>query len=639
VIIKNLTATKFVFLYFLSIGLLSIVYYASQLDFFSQPLSFSSAIASIAFFDRFFIEILICMLISIWLVNAKYWFLRVASYILAFVFLGINYVQLGSIYLGKEFFSPLAFENINHISLVLTPTNILGFIAFIIVFSSFPFLIEKKFERNFSIKPLIKKSIILILIALTFQQSEALLPNSILDIREDYFRKNYIGHSSPLAAAINTLFPKSINIKDIQISQEDIRELKKYGFNLNIDNQFPLIKKTIYNSPIPFAKTEHFISKPNIIVFMTEGFSARMINAYGSPRKDLTSNIDDFAKQAMVVKNYYNHTTSTYRGLHGQFCSLYPTYGGVGGWHTNYEQLPNTSYLCLSDILDKNKYETIFWDCHKRDSAFVDEMMYSLNFKKVWNAEDMSKEFLDNEEPIRRDSVSDHQLIRALIKYLDAKHENEEPFFIGIYNLGTHAFQNVTTDGKKYADGKNRALDTIHNLDDAFGLFWDYFKKSKYLKNTILIFTADHCHYMEPAFIQVAGPNYQKVYVDQVPLIIYDPGRKLPKEYDANYATSIDFTPSLLHLLGFPNHKNPFLGTSIFDTNIKTYEGVGFSSMGKKHFLIDESGIYYQSQFADQKYKDRLDQIIKFIHYSQYLEKNNWIWSRNFDTEIKTVIP
>jgi arylsulfatase A-like enzyme len=40
-------------------------------------------------------------------------------------------------------------------------------------------------------------------------------------------------------------------------------------------------------------------------------------------------------------------------------------------------------------------------------------------------------------------------------------------------------------------------------------------------------------------------------------MIIYDPTTALPDTFNANYASSIDLAPSLLHLLGIPNEKMP----------------------------------------------------------------------------------
>ena len=64
----------------------------------------------------------------------------------------------------------------------------------------------------------------------------------------------------------------------------------------------------------------------------------------------------------------------------------------------------------------------------------------------------------------------------------------ENPFFIGLYNLGTHAWQKLSKDGKQYNDERNNSLNTVHTLDYAFGKFWQYYKKSQYSQNTIIIF-------------------------------------------------------------------------------------------------------------------------------------------------------
>jgi len=606
--------------------------FLSQLKLFSPEISTVTVIASLAFFDRYVVELLFVLIFGIWLINGIRFF-RIVCYIIVFLFIAIYAIQLASYYQGGEYISRLLIENINHISLLINTSSIAGLIFLMVIFGCLPFIIEKKCRKLSSQNSLFVISAVIILLGAVLHLSPAWLPETIQKQRKTYYIKSNLTRTPPVRAMYKTLFKKSDAILATKLSKYELKVVGKLGFNLNQKNRYPLIKDRIYKGPPPFNKISDNHKKPNIIVFFTEGFSARTINYYGSKYPDLTPNIDDFAKCSMVVHKYYNHTVSTYRGLHGQLCSLYPTYGGIGGWHTNYKSIPKPDYLSLNHILDNHGYKTIFLDSHRKDEAFVDEMMRHLGFDQVWTAETLSKAFLNSAEPLRNDSLSDVQLYNSLIGFLKKRSATalkKEPFFIGLYNLGTHTLQNISRDGKKYNDGKNLSLNTIHTLDYSFGKFWWYYQNSQYSKNTIVIFTADHCHYQEKAFVAAFDePGYQRIFVDRVPLIIHDPTRKLPQTFDANYATSVDFTPSLIHYLGLPNHKNPFIGTSIFSGNRKNW---GIASFNNKYFLIDSKKIHRLG--FSEVHREKLKLIKKFIATSQQIEVENRLWDLNLNKEI-----
>ena len=125
---------------------------------------------------------------------------------------------------------------------------------------------------------------------------------------------------------------------NLTFDRHEIDKLKKNGFEINYLHKFPLIKNNIYNGDYVIDRR---IEKPNIIIIFTEGFSARTSSIYNEKFDKLTPNLEDFSKNksSMLIDNYYSHTAATYRGLHGQLCSIYPTYGGVDGWHDNLKNL------------------------------------------------------------------------------------------------------------------------------------------------------------------------------------------------------------------------------------------------------------------------------------------------------------
>ncbi len=595
------------------------------LNLFSPEMSFVSIIASLVFFDRYVVEFLIILLFGIWLINGNGFF-RIICYALIFIFISLYTIQFTAYYQSGELISALAVENINHISLLLNAPFIIGLIFFLSVYGCWLFYLERKCLAHCSLNSLVITSLIIVLLASILHNSPAWLPAAVLKQRRTYYAENYLTRRPPARALYKTLLNQHRIEPAIPLDPDECSRAEKLGFNINPEQRYPLIKDYIYKGAAPFKKIADAPALPNIIVFFTEGYSARSINYYGcSKYPGLTPNIDNFARHSMAVFNYFNHTAATYRGLHGQLCSLYPKYGGEGGWHTNYQNIPKSSYLSLNHILDNYGYETIFFDCHRKDKAFVDEMMNHLGFNQVWNAEELSRQFLNSAEPLHKEALSDVQFYESFIDFLKKRLKtstHEAPFFIGLYNLGTHAWQKLSKDGKQYRRETNISINTIHTLDFAFGKFWQYYQNSAYAKDTIVIFTADHCHYQEKAFIAAFDePGYQRLFVDRIPLIIHDPSRELPLSFDASYATSIDFTPSLIHYLGLANQKNPFIGTSIFSDNRKNF---GVASYNNEYFIIDSTKIHRWN--FSKTLQQELSLIKKIIGITHQLELDKRIW-------------
>lgn len=360
--------------------------------------------------------------------------------------------------------------------------------------------------------------------------------------------------------------------------------------------RYPLEKSSTYGAPLPFKSKAGADGSPNVIVIFTEGTSARLLGCYGGTYPGLTPNLDRLARVSMRVTNYYNHTAATYRGLQGQMVSGYPAAGGgddSGAWEKEggKQVLSSIRYRSLSMILHDNSYKTYFISPHY-DSVGLNTLLRALSFDKVYTFEDVARDIAPgNRLYFVEGALSDDDIFHALHNLMatNALGGAGHPFFMGLYNFGTHAFLDIMPNGEKYGDGANAALNKLHNYDHALGTFLDYFFASPYAKNTILIVTADHATYPEQPFRSAAGAGYRPFFVDRIPLIIYDPAHQLPAVYDAQGRTSIDFAPTLLQLLGVQRADNSFLGTSLFEAGKGP---MGFAAIGNEFYATDSDGAY-----------------------------------------------
>ncbi len=540
-------------------------------------------------------------MLGFWMLRFNKWW-RFCFYGLFFLYYCITVLQVYTFYLGGEYLTRLAVENINHISLLINTQTIVSIAFGLSIFLLFVFITEYYTKTYINKHALLLISTVVLVSCTAFNVSSKWLPINTHKAREIVAKENFIEYDSPL----NNFYQTFLGTGRSNLQKEfrgllpsEKFYLAKQGYTFDQNEQYPLLKDSIYSGPLAIGDVQR-TSQPNVIVFFTEGMSTNLTNVYEPELVALTPNLLDFSRSSMRVDNYYGHTWATYRGLLGQLCSIYPYYGGYGGWHSYYDTIVKPPYNSLNGVLESEGYHTIFLDTHIHDKAYIDEMMGHIGFNEIVTGDQLSSHYLNKEKPLQDDSISDLQFYRSFVQFLKAREEtHEKPFFIGIYTLGTHAFRDMADDGEKFGDGTNRVLNRIFSLDIAFGVFWDYFKQSSLAQNTIVIFTSDHAPYMEKPYLaalkKIGTTTPKPSFLDTIPLIIYDPTRELPPNYDAKTRTSIDFTPSLLHYLGIENRKNSFVGESIFTTyqNRRRQHGV----VSADHLMvIDSNGRYYTSK-------------------------------------------
>ena len=616
-------------LFLVGIALTVVVLLASFIYGSHEPTSVSGWFALLMFFDRALVDFFAFLLLCVFLINGRVLSRCLAYALLALFMLGYA-TQLYSIFIGREFLTFLAIDNVNHISLLVNYKTLGASLLLVLLFAGVIGFVEKQNPIKLSMFQLSLVALILLGCVLGFRNSDSWLPNKVNELRAQYYasKNNRLPQKSPLEQLYKALFRGNKEVTRA-LTEQDIARAEEYGISLATNQRYPLIKEQIYKTEAPFFNSRVDGKTPNVILFFVEGLSARLVNSYSDYKPGLTPNLLDFSKQAITIDNYYNHTYATYRGLHGQLCSLYPIHGGHGGWDTHYQRVKNVSYFCLTDLFNSAGYQSIFIDTHRKDFGFIDEMMSQLNFSEVLTAEDIERNYV-HESPIRRDSLSDDQLMRGLIGRLRELEntKSEQPFFLSLYNLETHAFQPMGDHAQRYPLEKNYILDTVHNFDFAWGKFWQYFKSSTLFENTAVVVTSDHAHYPDRDFLGLmeGDETYQPYFVDRIPLMIYDPNRAATssnKRFDAQYSNSIDFAPSMAHWFGLQNSINAFTGRSIFEK--QNDQNKSIASADSEHYIIDADGV---EMVHPDNYSEELSFAAFLIESLRSLERHDRIWDK-----------
>lgn len=497
--------------------------------------------------------------------------------------------QCFSIYISNNYISPMAFGNIetNNLLNCFVLYIVLAINLFLVIFCTFLNSKNKKHKAQ----------------CITYKKTftNYLYPSllcflyfiSVIGIGE--FKESSIAKKqAPLSALLQAIY--NYNKSDLYIS-------KLLGKQQEHKNYF--LKSTIFKKPLPFNKTND-IQFPNIIVFFMEGVSAQLLNSYGNKYPNLTPNLDILANQSLIITNYYNHTAATNRGIRG---SLISGYQNLDDLFKKNKQNKNIQRPSIATILNKHNYLTEFYIPHPKHVTNMYPMLQSLGFQKIYYLENIEGKFFNGKMILHpTNSVRDEDLMLAIEKELKAKEQAtlQQPFFIGVYNIETHAFQNNLE--HPYADGENEVLNRIYNFDYQFGKFLTFFQQSSFAKNTLLIVTSDHATFPDPAYRKISKAQF---FIDKIPLIIHAPFINLPKTYDVSGRNSIDFAPTLLHLLNINNEQNLFLGCSLFE-QCKAQE-FNVSAIGLNFFITDKNNLYEEKKIPTI-YKKTFNEIKRRIY-------------------------
>lgn len=431
-----------------------------------------------------------------------------------------------------------------------------------------------------------------------------------------------------------TTFYEYTTAGNVDKSTVNIEKLVNTQFiTVNHESKYPFIKQKIYLDKIPFERTKNYVEKPNIIHFFIEGLSSRTVGCYNPNFSKLTPNIDKFSKISLLVKNYFSHTQATYRGIRGQLSSTYPSYGGSNavGWATVSNEIPDMELLCLPHILNKNGYQTEMWaGCSQNEGLLALQCLKHFGFDGFYGLESLCP----HENDSKSNLVPDRILFEKFIKRLK-QNSNDIPFYIALYSTQTHSWIDSQSGDKRFDNGKSETLNTIHNLDFNFGTFLEYFLSSSFFQNTIIIFSSDHCHFPSEDYLDVVKDeeDYQPLFFDKIPLLIFDPTHKLHGQWDTGSFSSVDIVPSILHLLEFPNHPNHFMGHSLFDND--SYRGRDYVPFYGNQFLIHHKSKIRKTDWVYENH-NCASLFKNAINYQRVIEKQNRLWNRKFDSMIKT---
>lgn len=584
-----------------------------------SPLSLKLSI-----FSRFYTDALVVGSVGILLFSQRL-LLRYSAYLLVVCYFFIQVMQYQSYRYTKTFIPQIAVENAGHISLLNTQPLLIGLGGLILAVCLSGAILS---QHKSSYLPFYYRAVlafVFIIAAVIMRNDHKWLSPELVVERTKIFNTGTIGfkQESPTgaffdvmsASYLNQLELSRLNASGNRLSEREQDFIVKHSISwAEQDPEFPMVKTTAPETVNGITTLSH--ERPNVIVIFAEGVSARTIQPYSQKFPQISPNIESFAKSSIRINNYYNHTFATYRGLSGQHCSSFP----------HNRLLQSTEYRCLSHILNDYDYSTEFMISQSRSETYLDEMLSKLGFTTIYAFEDLADE--DTENELLR--ISDQALFEKLITNLKHREAQQtKPFYIGLYTFETHTGVRLGESGMRYPqierDENSYVLDTIYNLDSAFGKFWQYFQKSPFAKNTIVVFTSDHAHFPDANYrsFWTSKERYTPVFVDRIPLIIHSPFHQQDREFELKHGSSLDFAPTLLDLLGIKNYQSAFFGQSLFRAGNRMVP----VAMGNQDMWYINNGTPWL--LDENQTNPNYATMSQLIKRTQALELNDRLWPKN----------
>jgi arylsulfatase A-like enzyme len=289
----------------------------------------------------------------------------------------------------------------------------------------------------------------------------------------------------------------------------------------------------------------------NVIVLVMESTSARYLDIYNSPFKDVTPCLSAEAAHSLIFDNFYCHVGLTANAVVAISLSLYP---GMT-WREYTIEHPRLPGRTVADELAPLGYRTAF--IHNGDLEYVGqgEFLSNRGFDTVWDYRS-----LDGGTPDPDGfswGIDDRHLIDGIFKWIDQ--DRDRPFFLLTWTIQAHHpytipvqnkkdfFQENTPPGDDYS--LDLYLNAVHESDREIGRLLDGLRQRGLADDTLVVITGDHGEaFGHPHDTYGHGAKLYQENVN-IPLILWNP-KMFRGERSSVVGSQIDLNPTIMHLLG-----------------------------------------------------------------------------------------
>jgi len=337
-----------------------------------------------------------------------------------------------------------------------------------------------------------------------------------------------------------------------------------YAFGNNEIDYFDFYATRPQTAAAPPAVLPRIVSATppkNVVIITLESMSSSY-TAHGGNTQGLTPNLDRLAEQGLFLANLRATGNRTVRGLEALSLAIPPLPGHSIIWRKHNQNLET-----LGAVL--------------ADHGYVNRFMYG-GYARFDN---MDAYFAGNHyQPIDRGQfperhrgfgniwgVADEHLYDYALEQMDRDAASGKPFLMHLMTTSNHTPFTFPEGRIDLPRGRPGA---VKYSDYAVGRFIEMARAKPWFKDTVFVVVADHCA-SSKGRTSLPPENYH------IPAIVYSPAHLAPHT-DTRLASQIDIVPTVLDLLGLPEHTN-FMGRSVLHAYpdagrafIATYQKLGY---------------------------------------------------------------
>jgi phosphoglycerol transferase MdoB-like AlkP superfamily enzyme len=359
------------------------------------------------------------------------------------------------------------------------------------------------------------------------------------------------------------------------------------------------------------GRTEKIINdsnliKPNIIVIIWESFTQKVLNK-NIDGKPVIKFFPELSKEGIYFSNCYSAGDRTDKGL-SAVLSGYPALPkeSIINYPEKTAKLPG-----LGSLFSGNGYSTHFYYGGEPEFMNIKSYLNAQRYQQLITKKDFSEADM-NSKWGAHDGVVMKKIMSDISKM-------KQPYFTTWLTLSSHEpFETPVTSVFTAKDKETKFLNSLHYTDSIVYSFINELKTMPSWKNTIVIISADHGHYLP-----ITGKR-----ADDYRIPVLWLGGALTKQNVVIDKTvnQIDMAGSLIRQLNFPD--DPFrFSKNIFDSTSKhwaffTYnDGIGFVTDSSRT-LFDNAG--KRTVFDEGKSNIEHEKIAKALMqeiYSDFLKR------------------
>ncbi len=277
-----------------------------------------------------------------------------------------------------------------------------------------------------------------------------------------------------------------------------------------------------------------FVGKPNVLLFIMEGFSGTACSSLGGT--DAMPNVSRYAAEGVLFKNFYANSFRTDRGL----AAILASYPGMPTTSLMKLASKSQSVPMFPQDFHNNGFATSYY--YGGDINFTNQnsFVHIAGYERVVSDKDFESKYLQSKW-----GALDGVLLDRLEKdFSDGLFA--EPFFCTVQTSSSHEPYDVP-----YSHDSNQYVNSVMYADSCLGSFLDKIKTSPIWDNLLVIILPDHAaKYPEDIM------NYQKERY-HVPMVWTGGAIKKSLEVE-DFCSQIDLGATLVAQFGWNTAKYPF---------------------------------------------------------------------------------